>query len=114
MVAGGVTNHTVANQTVPWKQKGAAHWGQQHFFGLGKEPFDGNVTEHWRHGFLQGLYHLSGKNKPTKIDVQIYKIQPLLDQYIKRLASLRYDFLTDMRGRHSVLRNHHIVALQCP
>lgn len=47
VVAGGVTNHAVAYQTVPWKQEGVAHGGQQHFFGLRKEPLDGDVTEHW-------------------------------------------------------------------
>ncbi len=71
MVAGGVANHAVADQTVPWKQEGVAHRRQQHLFGLRKEPFDENVTEYRRHGFLQGLYHLRSKNKPTKIDFQI-------------------------------------------
>lgn len=58
MIAGGVTDHSVANQTVPWKQESVAHRRQQHFFGLRKKPFDGYVTEHRRHGFLQRLYHL--------------------------------------------------------
>lgn len=60
MVSGGVTNHSIANQTVPWKQEGVAHRGQKHFLGLRKEPFNGNITEYWRHGFLQRLYHLCG------------------------------------------------------
>lgn len=25
MVSGGVTNHSVANQTVPWKEEGVSH-----------------------------------------------------------------------------------------
>lgn len=61
VVTGGVANHTVANQTVPREQEGVAHRGQQHFLGLRKEPFDGDVAKYWRHGFLQGLYHLCGK-----------------------------------------------------
>lgn len=68
VIAGGITNHAVANQTVPWKQKGVAHRGEQHFFGFRKEPFDGNVAEYRSHGFLQGLYHLWSENKPTKKD----------------------------------------------
>ncbi len=71
VVASGVTHHSVANQTVPCKQEGVAHRGQQHLFGLRKEPIDGNVAEYWRHGFLQRLYHLWGENKPTKIAQQI-------------------------------------------
>lgn len=63
VVAGGVANHAVANQTVPWKQEGVAHRRQQDFFGLRKQPFDGDVTEYRRHGFLQRLYHLCGKEK---------------------------------------------------
>lgn len=60
MVAGGVTNHGVAYQTVPREEEGVSHRGQEHFLGLGKEPFNGNVAQHWGHGFLQGLYHLRG------------------------------------------------------
>lgn len=63
VVAGGVANHAVANQTIPWKQEGVAHRRQQDFFSLRKQPFDRNVTEYRRHGFLQGLYHLCGKEK---------------------------------------------------
>lgn len=44
VVASGVTNHTVTNQTVAWKQKGVAHRGEQHLLGLRKEPLDGDVT----------------------------------------------------------------------
>lgn len=55
VVAVGVTHHAVANQAVSWKQEGVAHRRQQHFLGLGEEPFDGNVAEHCRHGLLQGL-----------------------------------------------------------
>ena len=58
MVTCGVANHTVANQTVSWKKEGVVHLREQHFFGFRKEPFNGNVTEDWRHGFLQRLYHL--------------------------------------------------------
>lgn len=58
MVTCGVTNHTVTNQAVPWKQEGVANRGKQYLLGLRKEPLNGDVTEHWRHGFLQGLYHL--------------------------------------------------------
>lgn len=58
MVARGVADHAVADQTVPWKQEGVADGGQQHLLGLGEEPLDGDVAEHRSHGFLQGLDHL--------------------------------------------------------
>lgn len=65
VVASSVTDHTVADEAVPWKEEGVADRGQQHLFGFRKEPLDGNVAENRTHGFLQRLYHLWSKNINT-------------------------------------------------
>jgi hypothetical protein len=69
MVACGVTDNTVANQTVPREQEGGAYRGKQHFLGLREQPVDGNVTQHWGHGLLQRLDHL-GEYKQRDIQLK--------------------------------------------
>lgn len=71
MVAGCVTNHRVANQIVPWEEEGVSHRWQEHLLGLREEPFNGNVAEHRRRGFLQRLYHLRSWNDNESSHVQI-------------------------------------------
>lgn len=103
VIAGGVADHAVANQAVPRKQKGVAHGGKQHLFGFRKEPFNGNVAEYGSHGFLQRLYHLWSQNKATEKDFPLQEAASLSDQYVKRMASVRYDFLIGISGRHLAL-----------
>lgn len=66
MVAGRVTDSAVANETVSWEQIGVTHRGEKHLLGLGKQPLNGDVTEHWGHGLLQDLDHLPEAKRRTK------------------------------------------------
>ena len=74
MVASGVTDHAIANQMIPRKQEAAADWGEQHLFGLWEKPLDGDVTEHRRHGPLQGLDHLR-EQRQKRLRQRLFQVQ---------------------------------------
>lgn len=83
MVAGGVTDSAVANETVSWEEIGVAHRGEKHLLGLRKQPFDGDVTEHWGHGFLQDLDHLTKAIKRmTEYNIKEYNLYIWLCMYV--------------------------------